>query len=347
MQDADDDNAMEDRFLRARQERDQAMKANRQGVSDDTSDRQNFYQEVARLQRSIEEKLQSPESGAGSDSASIVDAAMHDWREMQALLQTATETLRLPPRDTQTANQTLQRLLGAIEARRQAAKPARRFAFSKTTKTTTVANGETKPAAPTEPTPSSSTTQSVGQQTAAVASAVAEPAAQYTGDRGHTFYHKTATDIFVPPGDAVFIRHCVGCTVWTLPIAGSVFLSDCRDCTVYVACHQLRIKACESCVLYVACNSTPVIEGSRNMRFGGYEAWHGLLRSALPTGSTTQHCATHEEWTRVVGAMGEWARVSKSFQHVDDFDWLRQQKSPNWEVVALGDWKVSDRVFEL
>ncbi|CAN8062262.1 unnamed protein product [Agarophyton chilense] len=99
---------------------------------------------------------------------------------------------------------------------------------------------------------------------------------------------------------ALRLTNLISCDVLSVVVNGTVFISECKDCTVGVGCHQLRIHQSRSCSLWTCSNSVPIIEGCERMRFGELQ---------------------------VQGRRGCW-------DDVKDFSWLREDHSPNWQLLG-------------
>ncbi|CCJ29202.1 unnamed protein product [Pneumocystis jirovecii] len=92
-------------------------------------------------------------------------------------------------------------------------------------------------------------------------------------------------------------------------IYGPACISDCQNCTFIVFCHQLRMHDCKNVDVLISCKSKPIIENCTGIRFGpnpydkdSYETWN----------------------------------------EVQDFGWLKQSKSPNWDIIPEEDrWEAS------
>ncbi|KAL7746972.1 hypothetical protein RI367_007684 [Sorochytrium milnesiophthora] len=70
--------------------------------------------------------------------------------------------------------------------------------------------------------------------------------------------HTSQVTIDVVNGSRVFIG----------PVDGSLFIRDCRNCTFTVLCRQFRMRDCENCTVFLYAATQPIIESSRNLRFG-------------------------------------------------------------------------------
>lgn len=87
----------------------------------------------------------------------------------------------------------------------------------------------------------------------------------------------------------ILVDYCKRCTLVLGPTASSVFLRNCEGCRVKAACGQLRVRDCSNCDFLVLVPGQPIIETSKDLRFGpllhfydGFEAHMeaaGLTRS--------------------------------------------------------------------
>ncbi|CCW65640.1 unnamed protein product [Phytomonas sp. EM1] len=315
---------MEEKFLKARQER-MENNANR---SRDTSElaqlRQQFNDEFTKKEREVDYRINQ---GSLEDAQQILN-------QMRALVQDASNSISLTAYDMSKANAILSRLQQALDGRRGLASECRKFRFSQISKSSKV-EAENK----------NDASQSKSKPPDTVKTVVScDTTATMTVNTNQTVYgHAKDTTLFVPHGKAAFIKDCVGCTILALPIAGSVFVSDCSNCTLYVACHQLRLKDCHEVDVYVCCASIPIIERCDGMRFGPYYCWSGLLRSAMDDGRTYD---SHIEWVHEVGEIQNSERMESSFKGVNDFQWLKRLPSPHWRVLDVKEMKEVATVFQ-
>jgi hypothetical protein len=281
-----------------------------------------------------------------------VKEAKEVWLQLQETIRCATQFTRLPSHELKLANSLLSHLFAKItevgrEVEGQGA-GRKMFKFSdkvklctkqdvidrmeakKRVKETAAAGGAT------------STTTATGISIAADAEVAVE---------GKCIVRDRQNEkIFIGTKDACFLRRLTDCTIHCLPINGSVFLDGCRNSTLYVCCHQLRMKNCFNVKVLVACRSTPIIEACRDVAFGPYSAWAGLTgsdwsaaaRRFLPAAQQSGHepegeRMTHQQWAMHFAGISteNWSgHAEKSFEHIDDFDWLKQQQSPHWRVFA-------------
>jgi hypothetical protein len=81
-------------------------------------------------------------------------------------------------------------------------------------------------------------------------------------------------------------------------VGGSVLVSNCSNTTFYITAQQVRIHNSRECNFYLRASSSPIIEQCSAMHFAPLD-----------------------------DDQGQWAQVQ-------DFNWLREQHSPNWDVIA-------------
>jgi hypothetical protein len=107
-------------------------------------------------------------------------------------------------------------------------------------------------------------------------------------------------------------------SIFVMKARDSVLLQHLEHCTLFVRARQVRIHDCVDCQLFVNCETGPIIERCTQMKFGEWKI----------------DCLDGEEScsTIVNGVSPE-----NSWNQVQDFDWLRQTKSPNWELIESQD----------
>ncbi len=93
--------------------------------------------------------------------------------------------------------------------------------------------------------------------------------------------------------------------VWTVP--GSALVYNCRNCTFTVSAHQVRIHGCENCTFVLHAGSSPIIEDSTGLKFR--EIAPDLVPEVFK--GKPNHCSV-----------------------VQDFNWQKKEKSPNWVFEA-------------
>ncbi|KAF9360930.1 hypothetical protein BGX34_007408 [Mortierella sp. NVP85] len=119
------------------------------------------------------------------------------------------------------------------------------------------------------------------------------------------------------PLGAIHIKNLKRCTLVIPPVSGSILLHDCEGCTLIGACHQSRMHTSTNMDIYLHVTSEPIIEDCTDMRFAPYP-----YNDILPT----------DQLGQLFSASNLNPDVNY-YDRVKDFNWLRQQKSPNWRLL--------------
>ncbi|KAF9920993.1 hypothetical protein FBU30_009030 [Linnemannia zychae] len=119
------------------------------------------------------------------------------------------------------------------------------------------------------------------------------------------------------PLGAIHIKNLKRCVLVIPPVSGSILLHDCEGCTLVGACHQSRMHTSTNMDIYLHVTSEPIIEDCTDMRFAPYP-----YQEVLPSDQLMNLFVT-------AGLSPE----KNLFDHVKDFNWLRQQQSPNWRLL--------------
>jgi len=88
-------------------------------------------------------------------------------------------------------------------------------------------------------------------------------------------------------------------------VSGPVHITGVRDSIVVVAARQARIHECVNVDFYLYCSSHPIIEDCSGIRF-----------APLPEAYMGSNDPAQNQWDQV-----------------DDFKWLKAEKSPNWSLM--------------
>lgn len=362
----------ESRFLRAREMRDAQRRAERENAASVEInaaaqlllEARKQLAELVTSSGKIHDELLAPylaEAAAGSAAppvapGSVVAQAMQQWRNLQEGVQRILNGVKLPAHDVQQANSALAKRLQAIEAARlgrgaaaalfsnngdeqpqqqqqgAAGGAGRRFRFRRLENY----NGEI----PSSPNDAATNGGASPNETGGSASSknrlYDSSGASAVGEANAIQGLEPDATYVIVAKQAAFIRLVQRCRLFLPPVSGSVFLAGLQDCTVYVACRQLRMKDCARCTVFVCAASTPVIEDSVGIRFGGYAAWRSAV--GAPSADMLQRLG----WAMMGAGADEAAvrkRLSQSYRAVDDFTWLRSTPSPHFTVSAEeADW---------
>ncbi|CAG8450574.1 792_t:CDS:2 [Ambispora gerdemannii] len=121
---------------------------------------------------------------------------------------------------------------------------------------------------------------------------------------------------------AIHIRGLKNSVMLVGPVGSSVLIHDCERCVFVVGCHQFRMHTSKKMTIYLHVTSHPIIEDCHDIQFAPYTlSIDGLDK------------------------MFEAVKLESNINHydkVEDFNWLRQQASPNWKLLPeekiLKDW---------
>jgi hypothetical protein len=111
---------------------------------------------------------------------------------------------------------------------------------------------------------------------------------------------------------AVHMLRLTRCRIYIGPVSGAAHISECKDTSISVACHQLRIHTSINCKFYVHCPTNPIVESVSQAYFAPYN----FKYDELPAHLTVASLDSDNRWS-----------------NVQDFKWLKQTKSPNWDVL--------------
>ncbi|KAG0043556.1 hypothetical protein BGZ83_011269 [Gryganskiella cystojenkinii] len=124
------------------------------------------------------------------------------------------------------------------------------------------------------------------------------------------------------PLGAIHIRNLKRCILVIPPVSGSILLHDCEGCTLVGACHQSRMHTSTNMDIYLHVTSEPIVEDCTDMRFAPYG-------QVLPA----------DELSRLFEQIAQLNPDKNYYDKVKDFNWLRQQQSPNWRLLDSNEIK--------
>ncbi|KAG0210574.1 hypothetical protein BGX28_009210 [Mortierella sp. GBA30] len=120
------------------------------------------------------------------------------------------------------------------------------------------------------------------------------------------------------PLGAIHIKTLRRCTLIIPPVSGSILLHDCQDCIIVGACHQSRMHTSSNLDIYLHVTSEPIIEDCTYLRFAPYP-YHEVLPA--------------EEQLHRLFQVAQLDPEKNFYDRVKDFNWLKQQQSPNWRLL--------------
>lgn len=106
-------------------------------------------------------------------------------------------------------------------------------------------------------------------------------------------------------------------------ISGATFVNEAVDCSVHVQSHQIRIHNSQRVHFYLTARSSPIIEHCTEIKFCPYI-----------DAATGEPALSFDGWQDQAEQAGLKLDGAANLYHkVLDFDWHRQDHSPNWEAL--------------
>ena len=117
--------------------------------------------------------------------------------------------------------------------------------------------------------------------------------------------------------NCLYISGNRNCVIKIGAVRNSVMIDDCHKCTFELLTHQLRVHKSKECEFFIFASSKPIIENCTELKF----AKHRFEYSGL------------EEDLKNSGLKDK----ENLYEQVQDFNWLKTEKSPNFEIVKSSD----------
>ncbi|KAG9411933.1 hypothetical protein AC1031_017572 [Aphanomyces cochlioides] len=275
-----------------------------------------FWSEFNAKEADIRRALNAMETVTPSVTAEL-DGLCTKVQQLRDLAGAA--TLFLPPYDIRATQSLTMRLNQAIEAKRTALAPRKKFQFKARTKLKEAQHPPTDPAQIYVDTSITSSTHTPAENELIYADKTDEVLHITDPGQPDLSLARLSNCIVVIPVETSAVRgHDLrNCTIYTGPIHGSFFLEQCVDCTFVVACRQLRVHHTTNSAFYLCIKSHPIIEDCSTLAFAPYALEYPGLEAQLND--------------------ADMQRESKLWSQVHDFKWLRQTQSPNWRVLPDGE----------
>ncbi|GBC10437.1 hypothetical protein RclHR1_09630001 [Rhizophagus clarus] len=112
---------------------------------------------------------------------------------------------------------------------------------------------------------------------------------------------------------AIHIKGLKNCVLLAGPVYSSILIYDCENCVFVVACHQFRMHTSKQMNIYLHVTSHPIIEDCDKIKFAPYTL-------SIPGLDKMFEAAKLDQKTN-------------KYDTVEDFNWLRQQASPHWNLL--------------
>ena len=111
---------------------------------------------------------------------------------------------------------------------------------------------------------------------------------------------------------ACYINNCSKCNIYLGSISGGTHITHCSESNIYLMTHQLRIHQTTKTHFYVLINSNPIIEYSKENVFHPLKIKYDEYQNNLKVSGINEN---NNKWDQV-----------------QDFQWLKKDKSPNFET---------------
>ncbi|RIA98657.1 tubulin binding cofactor C-domain-containing protein [Glomus cerebriforme] len=112
---------------------------------------------------------------------------------------------------------------------------------------------------------------------------------------------------------AIHIKGLKNCVILAGPVNSSILIYDCENCVFVVACHQFRMHTSKQMIIYLHATSHPIIEDCDKIKFAPYTLSISGLDEMFEAAKLDQK--------------------NNKYDTVEDFNWLRQQASPHWNLL--------------
>lgn len=109
------------------------------------------------------------------------------------------------------------------------------------------------------------------------------------------------------------VDHLTDCNLLVGPIAGSVHMEHAVNCNITLCSRQIRLHDSTHTHFYCFVNSHPIIERCHSVHFAPYNLQYPLYEQ-------------HFQQSKLNATVNMWSAVN-------DFNWLKQQQSPNWSIL--------------
>lgn len=113
---------------------------------------------------------------------------------------------------------------------------------------------------------------------------------------------------------SLYAKHLENCQIFAGCVSGAFFVNHAINCHLHICSHQIRIHNSQNTTFHLIAKSNPIIEHCSSMTFTPYNCTYAGLEE-------------HQRDTGLYDIKNFWDQVL-------DFNWHRQEKSPNWSTAA-------------
>ena len=111
---------------------------------------------------------------------------------------------------------------------------------------------------------------------------------------------------------ACYIKNIKNTQIYIGSVSGGSHITSSQNCKIYIITHQLRIHETNKSEFYVMINSNPIIEHSKDNIFYPLKIKYPKYEENI------QKCGIDVN--------------NNKWNEIQDFQWLKKEKSPNFEV---------------
>ncbi len=113
---------------------------------------------------------------------------------------------------------------------------------------------------------------------------------------------------------ALYVKDVKDCIFYVGCVSGACFVNQAKNCRFYLNSHQIRIHNTTDTTFLLTAKSNPIIEHCSTMVFSKYRCTYPELEEDLKA------TGLHD--------------VKNFWNEVLDFNWHKQDKSPNWRAAS-------------
>lgn len=133
---------------------------------------------------------------------------------------------------------------------------------------------------------------------------------------------KNCTVYLVGSPSTLHLNHLVNCKVFCGPVSTSIFAENCETSLLVIACQQLRLHASKQVDIYLHVTSRAIMEDCTAVKIAPYKWKYPGIEKDF-------------ERSKLNIYVNNW-------RCIDDFNWLNEKHSPNWQEIKeedqISDW---------
>lgn len=123
----------------------------------------------------------------------------------------------------------------------------------------------------------------------------------------------TCTVVLQGSPSTLHLNYLKNCRVFTGPVSTSIFAENCENCILVIACQQLRLHSSRNVSIYLHVTSRAIMEDCKDIKIAPYNWTYDGIDMDFQGSSLD--------------------RQTNNWKCIDDFNWLSEKHSPNWEEM--------------